>query len=106
MYAEPASGYALESIEMVEDGKSGTITDGTLINFGQEGIELRASFVEDTNPVNNDGPVLVQSGNAVQFSFMGTNFAKGPDASIYMTIESDDDEQPLIDSTVDCSGNY
>ena len=106
VYAEPASGYALESIEMVEDGKSGTITDGTLINFGQEGIELRASFVEDTNPVNNDGPVLVQSGNAVQFSFMGNNFAKGPDASIYMTIESDDDEQPLIDSTVDCSGNY
>ena len=100
VYAEPASGYALESIEMVENGKSGTIEDGTLISFGTEGIELRANFVESNEPVEEDGPVLLTSGNAVKFRFIGRKFVQASGAQVYFVLEGENGFKQ--DTTYEC----
>ena len=102
VYAVPDRGYILDSLVMVENGKSGTISDGTLISFGQEGVELYAYFSESTEPVDADGPVLVQSGNAVQFSFPGAHFVRNDDAWVNVVLENDDGDT-LKDTSFTCN---
>lgn len=100
--AVPARGYVLDSIVMVEGGKPGTIGNGTMISYGPEGFELRAYFSESGEPLEDDGPVLVQSGNAVRFSFPGVRFVRNSDAWVHFTLENDDGDS-LEDTTVYCS---
>ena len=102
VYAVPDRGYVLDSIVMVQDDKSETISDGTLIDFGSDGIELYAYFSESSEPVDGDGPALVQSGNAVQFSFPGAHFVRNSDAWVNIVLENDDGDT-LKDTTFDCN---
>ena len=99
--AVPARGYVLDSIVMVEGGESETIGNGTMISYGAEGFELRAYFSESGEPLGDDGPVLVQSGNAVRFSFPGGDFVRGSDAWVHILLENDAGD--TTDSTFWCS---
>lgn len=93
-------GYKLDKVELDELGYVTEFREGDTIAISVDGAKLTAYFIEDNSPAGGE-PVLMQSGNAVQFNVSVYSFAKRDTSWYHISLE-DDDGNSVEDTLFEC----